>query len=266
MNSDSKIFIVNGQGLSTFGFIHERMTTSGIPHRLMSGLGYIGIAIPIEHAPGNEGLEALLVMGKLQPKVLDSWISPPDGNATLEVVLEPADEQAAPMRGTMNEEAFLAAMSTALPGYEERRRDFAIAILQDGDGFHPFDRIGRDYHFSEIRPTPAAWSLDEEVKWYPGSWDPAEPMVEVVFSPLAELADGTLVPVHVHGLDRGWHFPLRLIPDGIDIDDPVSRRQLVSLPATPAEAKAWSELAPFRIRIDNPEIFASADPLDAIEP
>lgn len=238
------------------GMTQELMASfkeAGVEVEAYDNLNRLIVIVPdsFPHARTNE------VFDDMAHEVSDMWSSQGPSGRTLSINLFYHDEEQV-VSASVNEGLLLAALASDNQDNEDWRLRHAVtALAEDGEFTFGYGPLNGDMSIQDIMIDVIFWNSDEALRWSPLSWDPEEPMVDISFTPQAELENGNIVPVRVDVMDTSWSMPARLVPADLDLDDPLSMDRLASLPCAPEAVCKWVEMMPYEVTIDNPEILAA---------
>ncbi|WP_411839635.1 hypothetical protein [Paracoccus sp. ME4] len=213
------------------------------------GIGRMVLVIPETYA--SDAVEQCLK--DMEYKIAAQWLSGPRSGKLLTVNL--TYRQDLDLVSASVDEALLVSALAGLEGQDQAMEMAITALAQDNEftpGYSPMDG---SIFVEDVMVAVEHWNRNDAVKWSPFGWDPDEPMLEITFTPEADMeSQSSIIPVHVEGMPLEWKMPLRLLPEGVDPDDRDALDQLASLPCAPEKVRLWASMMPFTVVIENPEI------------
>lgn len=199
------------------------------------------------------------VLGNLGHDIEASWLSDRPSGRKLTVNLEYDDEKQV-VSAAIDEGLLISALAGGMPDHGDRRLMAAVtALATENDFTWGYGPMSGNMSLQDIMTEVRFWNRDEAILWSEANWDPEEPMLEISFRPEADLPGGTIVEVEVMNMETSWSMPLRLLPEGFDPEDDGCLDDLARLPCAPEKVRVWTELMPFTVTIDNPEIIPEPD-------
>ncbi|MEP3667757.1 MAG: hypothetical protein ABJN42_13615 [Roseibium sp.] len=246
--------------------IKEDFVKAGVDVEVYDNLDRMIVVVP-DNVPVAKTNEIFDGMGFSDPEDFsDRWTCGPANGKKLSVNLLYHDEEQV-VSATVDEGLLASALAGVDPYDSHRRLCAAItALAGDNEFTFGYGPLNGDMAVQDIMEEVRFWDPDRAALWAPESWDPDEPMLTICFQPQAAMASGDgIVDVIIEGMETDWEMPLRLMPDGINPDDPATLTRLVELPCAPEAARKWVEMMPFEIEIDNPEIIPAYAPSQDLE-